>query len=67
MLFSTERSTKPKRNPTGRPTNGTISHIPNLFGFMMAGFVLNKQIKKDREMICMRIDQNKCIKDENDR
>jgi hypothetical protein len=36
---------KPLANPAGgRPTNGTISYLPALFGIMLAGKVLQELI-----------------------
>lgn len=43
-----ERYAKPLLNPTGgRPTNGTISYLPALFGIMLSGLVLQELIIRD--------------------
>lgn len=43
-----ERYAKPLANPTGgRPTNGTISYLPALFGIMLSGLVLQELIVRD--------------------
>ncbi|MDD3266305.1 MAG: tRNA threonylcarbamoyladenosine dehydratase [Burkholderiales bacterium] len=43
-----ERYAKPLINPEGgRPTNGTISYLPALFGIMLSGLVLQELILRD--------------------
>ncbi len=46
VVFSEEKAfTKPLANPEGgRPTNGTISYLPAMFGVMLAGIVMKDLI-----------------------
>lgn len=49
VVYSEEEPfAKPLANPAGgRPTNGTISYLPALFGIMLAGKVLQELIIND--------------------